>query len=506
MNQTVTRTTMLGYSTVALCLLLSLSGPATAQEPGKFSLSLKEAIRLAAERNLDVRAELYNPAVAEADIRKYRAIYDPNLTAQTNYGENSYTNQSFSGIITTQKSFNLNTGLNTLIPWGGTVGLVFNNGWTRTESIDRTSENFQNQLSVNITQPLLKNFGRETTELNISIATFNKEASLSQFQTKLTGVITQVRTEYFKLYYLREDLEVKKTSLALAQKILEETKARVKAGVLPAMEILNADFNVSTREKELIDAERMLSDERDLLRTLLQITDAGAIDPVDSPITASYQITEPEAVKHALEVRPELKQLRESTKSADLQERVSRNQTLPDLSLVANGGLQGINKDYSQQWESMGRGDYPVWQVGVTFSYPLGNNAAENDYIKNRLKTEQLRTQVRNLEESIANEVRTAIRSVRSSFKQLDVTNRGAAYAEEVLNAYIKKAQVGLATTKDVFDVQNNLVAAKGAQNQAKTAYDNALTLYWKSTGELLKREGISINGKEADALYGKMK
>ncbi len=491
---------------IALLLTLTLSGLAAAQE-GRTALTLKEAIRSAAEKNLDVKAELYNPAVAEADIQKNRAIYDPNVTALTNYGENSSSSQSVgSAIISTLKSFNLNAGVNRLLPYGGTVALAFTNNWTRTESTINNNEYFQNGIAVTVSQPLLKNFGQETTELNISLARFGKEASRDQFETKLTAIITQVRTEYFKLYSLREDLEVKKTSLALARKVLDETTARVKAGVLPAMEILNAEFNVSTRESAVISAERSLQDERELLRTLIQGGEAGEIDPVDPPFTDPYPIAQESALKEARDHRPELKQLGESLKSSELQERVSRNKLLPDLSVIATGGLQGIDGSYGRQWETLSRVDYPNWQIGFNFAYPLGNNAAKNDYIRNRLKSEQLRTQIRSQEESIDNEVRSAIRGVQSGYKQLDVTKRGSAYAEEVLNAYIKKAAVGLATTKDVFDVQTNLVTAKGAEIQAKTGYDNALTQYWKATGELLRREGIRIDAGDADALYGKMK
>ena len=509
MNGFTRKRSSLACGTAALLLALGLTGTVAAQET-TVALTLKEAIRSAAEKNLDVRAEFYNPAMAEADLRRNRGIYDPTLTAQSNqinYGEDTYQNKAAgSAIITTQKTFNLNAGISQLIPWGGTLALAFTNGWARTESNTFVNESFQNSLTLSVSQPLLKNFGREITELNISLATTNKSALFNQFRTKLTGVIAQVRTEYFKLYSLREDLEVKKTSLTLAQKILDETRARVKAGVLPAMEILNAEFNVSTREKEVIDAERALSDKRDLLRTLIQTAETGLIDPVDAPLTASVALSEQEAVAAALQNRPELLQLRDNLKNAELQERVARTQTRPDLSLVASGGVVGIDHNYGTQWETLGRVDYPTWQVGFTFSYPLGNTVAENDYIRTRLQAEQLRTQIRSQEESIANEVRTAIRAVQSGYKQLDVTNRGAAYAEEVLNAYIKKAAVGLATTKDVFDVQTNLVTAKGAQISARAGYDAALTQYWKAIGELIVREGITINGAEADALYGKMK
>ena len=117
---------------------------------------------------------------------------------------------------------------------------------------------------------------------------------------------------------------------------------------------------------------------------------------------------------------------------------------------------------------------------------------------------EQTQVQVRSLEETVTNDVRTSARAVRSAYLQLDVTARGRAYAEQVLQAFIKKQQVGLATTKDVQDVLNNLVAAQASEIQAVADYNNAITAFWKATGEILHREGVSLNGKEADALYAK--
>lgn len=61
---------------------------------------------------------------------------------------------------------------------------------------------------------------------------------------------------------------------------------------------------------------------------------------------------------------------------------------------------------------------------------------------------------------------------------------------------------MGLATTKDVLDVLNNMVTAQGNEIQAVTDYNNAIVTLWKTTGELLAREGITLGEKEADSLY----
>jgi len=96
------------------------------------------------------------------------------------------------------------------------------------------------------------------------------------------------------------------------------------------------------------------------------------------------------------------------------------------------------------------------------------------------------------------------VRAVHSGYLQLDVTARGRTYAEEVMQAFIKKQKVGLATTKDVLDELNNLVTAQGNEIQAVSDYNKAIVSLWKVTGELLEREGITLGEKDADSLYDK--
>jgi outer membrane protein len=496
--------------TVAILLaavFLGCSGIASAQQ-APLNLSLKEAIKRAVEKNLDVRAELYNPAMAEADIRRNLGIYDTLLNLQTNYTHATTlppVTITTGTTLSRDQALQFNAGASQLIRTGGTVGLAFNNSWN-SSNVDPTRAiptYYQSDLTLSFSQPLLKNFGREATELGINVARFAKEGSLDRFKTRLSDTVAQVRNEYFKLYSLREDLEVKKTSLALAQKILSDTKGQVKAGVLPAMEILNAEFGVATREKDIIDAERAVKDETDVIRVLLQLNSENEISPADLPTRQEYPVAEDEALTLALIARPELWSQRANVKTSDLQMRVTRNRTRPDLSLNASAALTGLDEHYNRDIEKIGSGNYPVWVIGLQFSYPLGNSSAENDYIRSRLTLEQARTQLQSLESSIANEVRTAIRSLQSSYKQLEVTDRGRAFAEERLNAFIKKNKVGLATTRDVLDVENDLVAAKNNQIKALADYNNALTQFWRSTGEILDKEGIKVSEKEGDALYG---
>ncbi len=497
---------------LGICAMLVIAtGTVVHADEGSVNLSLKDAIRMAVEKNLDVQAELYNPAQAIADIGKYRGIYDPGLSILTSYQDstNLLSNSFTSGVgVSRQRNTQFNAGINQLLPTGGTVGASLNNSWNHNNFIGANTLNnyFQSNVTFSLDQPLLKNFGTETTELNISVAKFGKESARQQFRTKLLAIVSQVMTQYYQLYYLRENLDVKRTSVKLAETILNNTNLQVQAGVLPAMEITNAEFGLATQQKGVIDAEHAYRDQVDTLRYLLQMPPVTEIVPVDKPFRDPYKADEAELVKKALALRPELQQQRVALKTSELQARVARNQVLPQVDLTASAALGGLAPTYSRDLDRVVSGQYPVWTVGVQLSYPLGNDAAENDYIKSRLKVDQTKVQIRSLEESIATDVRTSIRAVDSGYKQLDVTARGRAYADQVLDAYIKKQRVGLATTKDVLDELNNQVIAKGNEIQSLSDYNKALTQLLMTTGELFEREGISVNEKAMDALYDKAK
>jgi len=475
--------------------------PAAVAADAPLKLTLSEAIKMAAERNLDVRAEFYNPAQFEADINRNRSIYDPLVLLDTAFSYSTDPTISSSSSVN-GKSFDINASLSQLFWTGASASAIFNNGYTNTSSpLALEPHYWQSQLGVALSQPLLKNFGREATEVNITISRLSKYASIEHLHTRMINTVAQVRTEYYNLYSLREQLEVRKVSLELARKILSETKARVDAGVLPSMEILNADFGAASREKDVIDAEKAVNDQLDVLRLLLQIGGSSDIVVADLPRRELYQISEDDVTRRALN-RPDIKELKRTLEINELQTRVFGNNTKPDLRLIATAGVAALDRTYPRDMEKIGTLDTPYWSIGLNFSYPIGNRAAENDYRKSRLKTEQTALQIKSLEEGALKDVKAAIRGVTTGYKQIEVTDRGRAFAEERLRAFIRKNEVGLATTKDVLDVENDLRTAKNNQITALVAYNNAITLLWQVTGETLEREGIQIVENDADKLY----
>lgn len=488
-----------------ICFSTGFDQNLLASEPVSLKLTLKEAVRMALEKNLDVRAELYNPALYEADINRGLAIYDPKFTFQTRYDDMAEEKPTPSETVIDTQAFSTGVSLGRLFSTGATAAVSFNNSDNDTNNPALLDHYSLSGFTLSISQPLFKNRGREVTEEGIRISRISKGASLERFRAKLISTIAQVRYEYFKLYRLREELVVKQKSLDLSQTILAETRTRVQSGVLPAIEVLNAQFGVAKREKELIDAQKAVGDQLDVLRILLQLSAGVNIATTDNPSREAYDMAEPDAIALASS-RPDILEQKKNLELNEFQSAVNKNRLEPDLSLTTSAGLNAVDRSREHNVLGVGRLDNFNWSVGLLFSYPLGNKAAENDYLKSRLKTEQTKLKIKSLEENVENEVRAALRGIRSGFKQIEVTDQGLEFAEQRLNSFIRKNQVGLATTKEVLDVETELATARNNQIAALTAYADALTRLWQVTGELLDRQGVQVDETEADRLYKDIK
>jgi len=481
----------------ALPLLLALlcAHPGSAAGAEAVSLSIGDAVRIAVEKNLGLQAATYSPAIAATGIRKARAIYDPLLSALVDYeGTNrQVAPQSF--FIDRHSDFNFDASISQLLPSGATTALSFNNYWSRNNLNLPISRYAQPQLTLSFSQPLLQGLGREVTERGITNADDATDASLAEWTQQALNTAATARNQYLLLVLARESIVTRQTSLDLAREIESQNEGRVAAGVLAAYQLQDSRLGVLQAQKSLLDAKRAEQNVADQLRTTLHLPPATAISTAAPPLPGTYEESESDALRTAMKRRPDVVQARIAVRTAEFNEKVSRNLALPSLALQGSGGLTGLDASYGDAFGDMASTRYPNWSVGLSFSVPIGNNSARATVAANRLIASQARTQLAATEESAALEVRTALRNLASAHEQIGVTEQGVTAAEVLVASYMKRQQLGLATTKDVLDVVNSLTQARESNSVARADYQSAYTNLWKSTGELLDREGLRQKG-----------
>ncbi|ACM18686.1 efflux pump, RND family, outer membrane protein [Geotalea daltonii FRC-32] len=485
---------------IILVQLLSIDGQCESL-PQELNLSRTDAIKMAITGNIEVHNESLSSFMAELDSIRSRSIYNPLLTLSANSGINASPGEPFR-----TRNTQTTIGLSQNLPTGGSISVTTQTGYATAESEDPelTSRNWQTSLGLNLSQPLLRNAGRETNEFSIFAADSNLQDAVERFRSIIIDTVHAVVTSYNRLYTLRRILETRKAALASAEMLLEGVRQKVTPETPLAMEVADADFAVVQRRKELVEAERNVRDHEAGFRYLIGQEGKATIIPVDPPSREEPQETEEQAVVAALGLRPELLQLQISYNVAQVQERIARRQAWPELSLTGSGGLNGTGETMSKNWKEIIDGRRRFWTVGMQFSYPIGNTAAVNDYRRSKIRTEQLLNQIRSLSWRIRNEVESDMRALISARLQVRMADMSLRIAEKRLEEYRRNNQAGTSTVQDVIDAQNDLTFARNSQVDAVETFASAVSRLWRDMGTLLDHHGIKIDAEHVGKIAGK--
>lgn len=297
---------------------------------GNLYLSLKDAIALALENNLDIELQRYGPQTAQANLMRTRAggllrgvqtsiqqgqnsaisssiggsqnagtgggggnditgtsaggtiitttgaslpNLDPVLTASYNAGHftrpqsNTITTGTQAIVVDTQgANFGVQQGFLT----GTTVSLSYNQSFTRNNNL-RSDLNPSNSgsLGLTITQRLMQGFGIAVNNRNIRIAKNNIEVADLVFQQQVIATVTNVITLYYDLVTINADFEVKKQSVELSRKLFEDNKKQVEIGTLAPIEVIRAEAELARTEQELTVSQTQLLQQEAIIKNAL---------------------------------------------------------------------------------------------------------------------------------------------------------------------------------------------------------------------------------------------
>ena len=462
--------------------------------PKELSLPRTVAIAMAVYKNIDLRVEAGNTEMAKLDLDKSWGLYNPVLNLS---GSGGVTAQPGDPFFSTKFSTTL-IGVTENLPTGGSITASTQFGFFSFTPETATSE-WQSTAGFSLTQPLLKNFGKEITQLNITLGANSLQDSLEHYRNAATDTVLNVVTAYNHLYVLRKNLDTRVASLKSAQKLLDEVNNKKQQGPVQGMETSNAEFALSQRRKDLVEATRNVRDQEVSLRYLIGMDSKTEIIPIDAPSREEPQQTDEQAVSAALDRRPDLKQLQITLKTTQLQERVARHQSLPDLSLTATGGFTGMGANFGGSYSNLASNPGTYWTAGMTLNVPLGNTALRNEYLKSKVKTEQVENQLRALQWKIRNDVEADMRALISARIQLQLAEKSKDLAEQRLESYRKNNAAGSATIQDVINAENDQNTASNALFEALETFANAVTKLWKDSGQLLEHYHIKLNVAAAE-------
>jgi outer membrane protein TolC len=488
---------------LSFCLLCTLWFCVTIASVAAVPLSQNEAIRLSLERNLAVQSVLLQYQASEAAITEAQGLYDPRLqlfldAATSRDAQNS-------SPVTTSENFSsrFNFSLLQKLPSGAEVVAGMNQ--RRDDNLQPTTAfdpSWRNEFQLSLTQPLLKGFGRMATEEPILLAGKGRDSVVATLTEEVTFLVADLRSLFVEMRRARAILASRRASVGLAEQILAENQAKVDAGLLPPLDILEAEVALKSRQRELLDAVQAEEELRDRLAEQLNLVIPPEV--VIAEFSLSDFIPAEEAdLAYALTHRPDLRRAEAQGESRRLEATIAEDRRRPALDLVANYGQKGLADDYGESLDQSLQDDLQNWSVGLIFNYPLGNRQAVGEAMRKKYLAASAQHDVERLREVARRELRTANRQIRLGEVRLQVANDGVALAAEKLPNLLKRREVGLTTTRAVFEGETDLAQAQTDLADAEALYDNAITSYLRASGRLLDYERIRfINESSATPFF----
>jgi len=509
---------------IATLILLLVGSTFAQQETETITLSLKGCIIKAMENNLGVAIEVLNPELAEISVDSAREKFLPDLSFSYNRRDNNSASYSFLDAAETVSSLYYDYGsvFNQAIPTGGSFSVSINTYKSESNrSFQSINPRFGSTLTFEFTQPLLKNFGYKNSRKDIIVANNNLAISEKDFETALQDTVYSVEEAYWNLVYSQELLKVRQQSLELARDLLEKNQRAVEVGTLAPIEILNAQATVATREADILDAEAQVKNNEDILKTRINLAaeEEGAEDmtiiPADRPGYERNDVRLQEALSIAMKNRPDLQAARIDLKNQEINFDFAKNQMLPDLSLRASYFSPGISGNQilyqdnnafsgivvgvipggiSNALKDAFNFRYKNWSIGLTLSVPFNTFLSRAAYAQSRVNLEQSQLRLKNQEQQIFLEIKTAVRAVQTNYKRVLAYRAARELSQRQLEAEEEKLKVGLTTNYFVLQYQTDLATAQSTELKALIDYNLSLANLNRVLGTSLEEKSISTS------------
>ena len=199
-------------------------------------------------------------------------------------------------------------------------------------------------LGLTFTQPILQGFGFGLNGRFIRIARNDERMSDLVFRQQVISTVWNVINLYWDLVSVNEDVRVKREALDLAQKLLEDNKARVEVGTLAPLEVTRAQAEVAQARQSLTNADSLVLEQELVLKDVLTRTGTADAKVSAARIVPTDRIEVPERdelppleelVRVALQDRPDLETGQVQIENTRLALKGSRNALLPSLNFFA---------------------------------------------------------------------------------------------------------------------------------------------------------------------------
>ncbi len=484
-------------------LSLAAAVPASAQGAAPPQpLLLRDAVRLALERNLDLSVQRLEPLINQAQVREASGEFDPLLILSLSYGRqerlvNSTLEETAESGLIVDQTLNPDGQIIGRLPTGTQYNLSLTTPSVNTNNPNRLFDHYYYPvINFGLTQPLLRDFGIETNLVRVRKAEKLERESLLGIEANMLSVIREVESRYWAVSFFQKHVEVTQGTLALAQDLVERLTRLRNAGLATDLDLLDARAVVEARKGDVARAETELTNARAQLRLVVDPrADLGtSLAAAENPAFEGTPVDLAGMLARGLVRRPEIRAQEAAIERLALDEHAARNNTQPRLDAIGNLGWNGLAgsplgpnvrgdlpsrlQGQESYWDAF-RGFFTPdgnvsWSVGMRLQVAVGNREAQGKLDQAKLRRRQGELRLAQARSQVGADVETAFHEVAAESVRYLAAKESVDVARMQLAARERELGAGLATVRKVLEAQDVLALSQDRQNQALVNYATA--------------------------------
>ncbi len=393
-------------------------------------LSLKEAIEIALQNNLEVHQAKEKIEEATAKQREVFTSFLPELGSASTFTELSEEAEFYGTTITGEELYDLNLNLTQPLFTGGKLTALYRQA---KEGLAAAEENYRG------------------TEIDLIFKV--KEAFYNVLKTERISEVGRKAVEQIKAHL----------------KVVENF---YKAGMVPKVDLLKIEVELAEAKQNLVEAENgeelakisfnnLLN--RDL-STPVELVDISSYTPTYLPLQGGGDRWGglEDSIAKAFSLRPELRAQEINLKIAKEDLKIAKSEYYPTISLITNYDHTKGSEIPIDKWQNS-------WNIAIAFELDIWNWGRTKEKVKQAKSViNQSQDSLFLLKKGIELEIRNTFLNLQSAEKKISVTEKAVAQSKENLRMTELRFKEGMATSTDVLD-------ATTLWSQAETNYYRAL-------------------------------
>lgn len=474
-------------------------------------LGLGAAIDSALEHNLGLRVERHGVAGARESVTVAEGVFDPGLFGTWTVSQRTVSStasltgatQSDRRVMTVGATQTFETGARARL--SSSLVRSDSNAATNLSNLD-----YHTEIGLEIRQPLAKDAGAKTLLAPIRRAEAAYEEAMRRFQASVLDTIAETERLYWELSFARESLALRRSSVRVAEKLLEETEKRLRVGLATEIDVLRARATLASYREAILTAEQGVAEAADALAEQMGLLTTGA---ADAPGMAGW---ETEALADEMSAPPAFGTVWETALRLDprsaaqsalveqraIDRRVARQSLRPQVDLVAGGSLIGRDGiSLSRSGSNALERDGEAWSLGIEVSMPWERRAERAEARRADLALAREEWRLLEIRQSLYRNIRLSWRQWSTLIDRLSLASDAVELRRRAFAEAESRFRAGLITFREVLEAQQDLDESTRARLEVVMGLQRARIDLQRMDGTLLDRHGYTW--KETEAMAG---